>query len=61
MPQSSTMSRTLILFRGCWFSSFRKEALIACFVKFAIASSVSVVSGVYHKFSCCATSEGGKK
>ena len=46
MPQSSTMSRTLILFRGCWFSSFKNEALIACFVKFAIASSVLVISEV---------------
>ena len=35
MPQSSTMSRTLILLRGFWLSSFMNDALMACFVKFA--------------------------
>ena len=30
-----TMSRTLILLSGFWFSSFMNDALMACFVKFA--------------------------
>ena len=36
MPQSSTISRTLILFSGFWLSSFINDALMACFVKFAM-------------------------
>lgn len=36
MPQSSTISRTLILLRGCSFRSLRNDALMARFVKFAI-------------------------
>ena len=34
MPQSSTMFMTLIRFKGRSLSSFIKDALIACFVKF---------------------------
>ena len=36
MPQSSTISRTLILFSGFWLSSFINDVLMACFVKFAM-------------------------
>lgn len=46
MPQSSTMSRTLILFKGFSFKSFIKEALIACFVKFAINVSLLYIPDI---------------
>ena len=36
MPHSSTISLTLILFSGCSFKSFIKEAFIACSVKFGM-------------------------